>query len=178
MFALLWGKMMWLLKKDNSVFRWIRSFSSALLCRRSSGSSCCAFKYTLRSPRFHAIMLICGAFLAPFSLSVPDCFPLIFHLCETTAGFSLPWLRRGRSSCSGRPLMCDHQTACLLHHRPSLLKSLFFKISVDIGVSISYKTIMLRSQNNWFSFDDMNTIQRVTVCVFFHFNLDEALKQL
>lgn len=46
--------------------KWNGSFSSALLCRSISGSSCCAFKYTLRSRRFHAIMLICGAFLAPF----------------------------------------------------------------------------------------------------------------
>lgn len=46
--------------------KWNGSFSSALLCRSISGSSCCAFKYTLRSLRFHAIMLICGAFLAPF----------------------------------------------------------------------------------------------------------------
>lgn len=102
-------------KRKERVCRWLiwnRSSRSALLRSSIKGSSCCAFKYTLRSLRFHAIMLICGAFLAPFHYRFLIVSP-IFHFCAPRQAF----LRLG-------PLVLQLQAAesgsstCLLHpHR-------------------------------------------------------------
>lgn len=100
---------------------WNRPFRSALLRSGIKGSSCCAFKYTLRALRFHAIMLISGAFLAPFHYRRLIVSPHRPFLCTTT-GVSPSWA--ARPAAAGRWIRILHRSAApssILNYHSSML---------------------------------------------------------